>query len=234
MGKREAGVNPARIDRGRVLLVVAVATVALAVGIPIALASHAFNDVPSSSPHHDDIGAIQYAGVAGGCSPTLYCPGQDVRRDQMATFLRRGYSRTAHGKMSPASAQTLSGSTTTLALLTLQIGGVAGKTQTVKLDGVAAGVISSSLDCPCESEFFITRDGVGPVSDAFPMTNIAAASGGVGGETTAVTAVVSVPTATTQTFRLVGRRTPVGFTGTVVAYGALSAVTGTFGSTGGG
>lgn len=65
-----------------------------AVVVPAALASHQFSDVPTASPHHDDISAISSAGITGGCAPGLYCPAEPVRRDQMASFLRRGLGRT--------------------------------------------------------------------------------------------------------------------------------------------
>ena len=224
-----------RRARRRRLALVALVTVVLAAGVPIAWASHAFTDVPTGSPHHDDIAAIQYAGITAGCSPGLYCPDQAVRRDQMASFLRRGYSRTAFGKRGPNAALILPGtpSEVEIASLTIAVGGAPGRTQTVKLDAVLTGLVATSSGCPCVSEFFVSRDGAGAVSDLHTITNIGAPIGGLGGETGAITAVVSVPTGTTQTFRLLARRTPGGFTGTVAAYGAISAITAAFGSTGG-
>jgi hypothetical protein len=66
----------------------AVAALAL-IAVPAAWASHEFNDVPTSSPHHADISAISAAGITSGCGPALYCPDQFVRRDQMASFINR-------------------------------------------------------------------------------------------------------------------------------------------------
>lgn len=74
--------------------------VALVVGVPLAWATHTFPDVPDTSPHHADVTAIKEAGITTGCnSPanTLYCPDQAVRRDQMASFLHRGFGRTTIG-----------------------------------------------------------------------------------------------------------------------------------------
>lgn len=44
-----------------------------------------------SGAHHTSINAIADVGVTGGCRPLglAYCPHEDVRRDQMATFLAR-------------------------------------------------------------------------------------------------------------------------------------------------
>jgi hypothetical protein len=73
---------------------------ALAVAVPAALAGHFFGDVPGSSPHHDDVTAIANAGISVGCNPPtndLYCPDAAVRRDQMASFLRRGLGRGGYG-----------------------------------------------------------------------------------------------------------------------------------------
>jgi xanthosine utilization system XapX-like protein len=82
-----------RTRRRRVL----VALLAVAVlAVPVAWASHDFGDVPTASPHHDDVTAIRQAGITTGCNPpanTAYCPDQPVRRDQMASFLRRGLGR---------------------------------------------------------------------------------------------------------------------------------------------
>ena len=76
----------------RFLLVAGVVVAALA---PAAWANHQFADVPTSSPHHNDISTIANAGITGGCAPSLYCPDQFVRRDQMASFIQRGAGRGA-------------------------------------------------------------------------------------------------------------------------------------------
>ena len=71
-------------------MVFAVVLIAGMLTVPIALATHLFSDVPDSSPHHDDVARIAGAGVTAGCTPTLFCPSDPVRRDQMASFLGRG------------------------------------------------------------------------------------------------------------------------------------------------
>jgi hypothetical protein len=50
-----------------------------------------FRDVHPSSTHAAAIGAVHEAGITRGCSADggSYCPGEIVRRDQMASFLQR-------------------------------------------------------------------------------------------------------------------------------------------------
>ena len=50
-----------------------------------------FRDVHPSSTHAAAIGAVHEAGITLGCSDDgrAYCPGEPVRRDQMASFLQR-------------------------------------------------------------------------------------------------------------------------------------------------
>lgn len=51
---------------------------------------HNFADVGTGT-HAQDIGAIAAAGITTGCGPGLYCPFDWVTREQMATFLARGF-----------------------------------------------------------------------------------------------------------------------------------------------
>lgn len=50
-----------------------------------------FRDVPADHTHARAIEALARAGITGGCGDDRYCPGADVRRDQMATFLTNAY-----------------------------------------------------------------------------------------------------------------------------------------------
>jgi hypothetical protein len=79
--------------RPRTLVVAAVA--APAVAVPVAWAAHDFTDVPDSHPFHDPISAMKGSGITVGCGPSIYCPADFVRRDQMAGFLHRGLGRVA-------------------------------------------------------------------------------------------------------------------------------------------
>jgi hypothetical protein len=49
-----------------------------------------FTDVPRSSPFYKKIETLLHNGITSGCTPTEYCPGQNVSRGEMATFIARG------------------------------------------------------------------------------------------------------------------------------------------------
>ena len=53
-----------------------------------AFANHQFNDVPNSSPFHDDVGWLTSHGIASGFPDSTFRPTDDVKRQQMARFLR--------------------------------------------------------------------------------------------------------------------------------------------------
>jgi hypothetical protein len=73
------------------LFAIAAVVAAFTLGVPlgIALASHQFSDVPTSSPYHGDIDALFDSGVTTGCGGGKYCPKEGVTREQMAAFLNR-------------------------------------------------------------------------------------------------------------------------------------------------
>jgi peptidoglycan/xylan/chitin deacetylase (PgdA/CDA1 family) len=55
-----------------------------------------FDDVTSSHPHAAGIGSVAAAGITRGCVEGAFCPSDAVRRDQMATFLARGFDLEPH------------------------------------------------------------------------------------------------------------------------------------------
>jgi hypothetical protein len=74
----------------RIALIVGVT--ALIVAPLTAVASHSFTDVPDSHTFHEDIEWMKESGVTRGCNPpanTRYCPEDDVKRSQMAAFMKR-------------------------------------------------------------------------------------------------------------------------------------------------
>jgi len=76
--------------RRTALVVTLAALVGALVATPIAVyASHQFTDVPNTNPFHADITWLADAGITKGCSPTEYCPKDNVTREQMAAFLKR-------------------------------------------------------------------------------------------------------------------------------------------------
>ncbi len=98
----DAPMAPSSRRRPRFLRRLALIGLALAMVIPAggALASHRFNDVPTSHQFHTAISAIADAGVTTGCSQGTnnYCPDGLVTRGQMAAFMSR------LGALSPGSA----------------------------------------------------------------------------------------------------------------------------------
>jgi hypothetical protein len=57
-----------------------------------AWAAHTFNDVPNTNTFHEDIAWLEASGVTKGCNPpanTLFCPKDEVTREQMSAFMRR-------------------------------------------------------------------------------------------------------------------------------------------------
>ncbi len=57
-------------------------------GVDLEAGGDAFDD-DDGDPHEDAINAISAEGIALGTSATRFAPGEDVRRDQMASFLAR-------------------------------------------------------------------------------------------------------------------------------------------------
>lgn len=58
--------------------------------VPLSLlAANPFTDLQPGGVHNDDIDLIYNARITQGCAPTLYCPTDVVRRDQIASFLAR-------------------------------------------------------------------------------------------------------------------------------------------------
>ena len=51
---------------------------------------HSFTDVPTSQPFYKRIEALLHSGITAGCTPTQYCPNDQVSRGQMSLFIGRG------------------------------------------------------------------------------------------------------------------------------------------------
>jgi hypothetical protein len=62
-------------------------------GLPLPPTSADFFTDDGASPHQADINALAASGVTRGCTPTTYCPGSPVSREQMAAFLHRALTR---------------------------------------------------------------------------------------------------------------------------------------------
>jgi hypothetical protein len=228
-----------RRRRGALALAVAVG---LALGVPIAWASHLYTDVPDSNPFHGDISAVQYSGITGGktCTPPgtppTYCPGEAITREAMAAFVHRGFGRVAFGGTGLFPLPT-NGTQVNIATVTLNIGGVPGGFQFVMLDAAVGTSTSSAAGCPCDTGYWIQAVELGKTTFLHQNINADVApwfgAGTWGEEVGAVGAVFAVPTASTQTFRVIAAR-PAGSTGTISAYADLTAIVVPFGSSGGG
>ena len=119
-----------RVPRGRKAVLAALAA-ALVVAVPIAWASHDFTDVPTGHPFHDDIAAVKDAGITAGktCvppgTPPTYCPSENITREAMAAFVRRGVGRIDMDSTVNAPDIPISGSAfTTLLTESMVVGGV--------------------------------------------------------------------------------------------------------------
>jgi hypothetical protein len=93
-----------RIRHRAILLLLTVALLNLPA---IAVALHLFRDVPHGSTHAAGIHYLAEAGIASGCTPTTYCPNDDLTRAQMGSFLYRA-SGNAPGITPNTNAATLS------------------------------------------------------------------------------------------------------------------------------
>jgi hypothetical protein len=98
---------PARVrPRRRTLLLVLV--VALLNVPAIAVATHVFTDVPDTYAHAEGIHWLADRGITTGCTPTTYCPTDNVTRGQMGSFLFRT-SGNAPGIAASVNARSVSG-----------------------------------------------------------------------------------------------------------------------------
>jgi len=233
--RRSSRTGSSRRWSGRRKVIVALFVGALVVAVPVALASHDFTDVPDSSPFHGDISAVKGAGITSGktCvppgTPPTYCPTEVVNRQSMAAFIHRGFGRAGAG----AGGVTLTelDPLADIAVVTVAVGGVAGGTQMVVLNGSIYGEIQpADAGCPCETAYQVSQDGGGATFGGY-FTNTPNFASGFNTEGGAVSTVVAVPSGTTQTFRL--QAVVDGGSGSVRLEGRLTAITAPFGSTGG-
>lgn len=73
----------------------AIAFIALLANVAMAtavIAGHRFTDVPTGDIFHDDITWLADNDITRGCNPpanSLFCPDDNVTREQMAAFLHR-------------------------------------------------------------------------------------------------------------------------------------------------
>jgi hypothetical protein len=208
-----------------VALVAAVAT--LAIAVPVAFAT--FTDVPPSNPFYADINAVQGAGITSGCGGGNFCPTDNITRQAEAAFVHRAAARVGYGTITAGNVAVASSTPADIAVTTIDVGGVPGGTQVIKLDA-SLGAYAAGADIPEDLGYFISQDGVGQITVESGITLATAGPSGLAIGNGSFTAAVTVPTASTQTFRLQAVR--FAGAGTSSAWGSLTGSTAPFGSTG--
>jgi hypothetical protein len=170
--------------RARRRVTTIVATLAVIIAVPVAvIAAHSFDDVPDSNQFHESIAWMQENGITIGCNPpanTLYCPEDNVSRQQMAAFMRRlaqTDGSAGAGVTDPADTVTVSG-TTYVELLTLEANATAEAN--VTLNG---HVTLSKPDTAGSYQVIVARDS---------CTGTIVGAGGWSSEATTESATVAV------------------------------------------
>jgi hypothetical protein len=157
------------VRRMRRLIVVGVAALILAVPIAVS-ASHAFNDVPTSSTYHTTTARLVGAGITGGCGGGNYCPNAAVTRGQMAAFLNRGLGRAASGEFGVGDDNWVTLATENGAVVaeaTLLAGGGAGGTAHAFATGTFNAWTDENGVCPCEMQAFLFNLDTGEASQIY-------------------------------------------------------------------
>lgn len=198
--------------------------------VPASAADDDFSDVPGSNTHHDAISELSDAGVTAGCDDGRYCPGEDVSRDQMASFLTRGGSSVSADASSTVLTAGDGGVSGAPVAVDVTAPGVGGR-QNVLLQGTVTVLGDGAVDgCPCDVEAFVYPADDERVQGPSSWTVLAGEA--TGSETTSVSLPVSwsVPQASGETEEYVFA---VFVDGTdaddLEADGALSALTAPFG-----
>jgi hypothetical protein len=206
-----------------------IGAVLAAIAVPAAWASHQFADVPDSNPHHADISAIALAGVTTGCSPGLYCPGDAVTRQQMASFLRRGLGRAAYGALGQATVPTTETPAWDSFTISpgLPAGTVSGAAGFIKADTTITVELTDATGCPCQFRGALFVSGVGYMLDFYTDVTLATV-----GERKVLPMTGVVPVTTTGAKTVEVRLFRAAGSGAATAYGNGTATYFPFGSTG--
>ena len=215
--------------RNRLLLLCSLAAIAIAAP---ASAAGQFEDVGVNATHRAAIGDVADAGITAGCSDSRFCPDEPVNRGQMASFLTRAGTRSAFGTDVTA-LSAANGHDGVAASTTVTSSAATGGSSTVTLNGSVTLYADSTEGgnvsaCPCEIEAFIYQDSdesQGPSGWAqLPGTF---ASSGRATTSVPVTWMTTIPSGTSETFRIavfINDASPTG----VQAEGALTALVSPF------
>lgn len=196
------------------------ATLAFALGVPLGIViagAGGFNDVPPTNPFYNDINAIAGAGVTAGCGGGNYCPKENVTREQMAAFMRRGFGYAYDDEQ--AVTLSLTGTPRTILSLTVKAGTVTGGTARVKIDIALAARITSNTGCPCAAQFNIMGKA--------RTLQVEQVVGSFGIENGSMTFIDTIPTGVPVDYEVTGIR--FSGTGTIYGGGQMTAITAPFG-----
>jgi hypothetical protein len=215
--------------RNRLLVFGALAVVAVAAP---ASAADRFDDVTANSVHAGPIGEMADAGITAGCAIGRFCPGEEVTREQMASFLARSAPRSAFGT-DVTELSAANGYDGVAASVTATSAAAEGGTSTVTLQGSVTVYADTSSGgnvnaCPCEVEAFIYRDSdEAPGPSGWTQLPGEVAGSGRASTSVAVNWMTTIPSGSSESFRIavfLNDASPSG----VRAEGALTAVVGPF------
>jgi S-layer homology domain len=198
-----------RPRRRYVGLAVAALTALLLVPVGV-FASHQFTDVPNSNTFHASIGRVKDAGITAGCSPTQFCPNNEVTRGQMAAFLTRVAPR-ASTSWWPET-ELVDDSEMLLAQLAVKGAEGAGGTAAVVVNASVSVVTDDVAGCPCTGAFYIVSDspGFGSWTQYATATDINISFEGDEGleelavGSTSLSVLLTIPSGVTENVYLIG------------------------------
>jgi hypothetical protein len=215
-----------RTRRRGVRMALSVVALAALLAVPIGVfASHSFTDVPNSNTFHTQIGRVKGAGITTGCSPTTYCPNDEVTRGQMAAFLARTGGRGSSAGLDDLTGIAISNdqsSPTVMTTVSIKAGDVTGGYAVVQLSGSVTAYTTSATGLPSYVIAYIREQGTTAALSSWGFAQVDALAGGFIGVATAdLVGSVTVPTGVTKTYEVAAYR--VWGTGTFLGFGALSA-----------
>jgi hypothetical protein len=119
-----------------------IAAVVAIMAVPaVAVANH-FTDVDPADVHAPGINYMEETGITAGCTATRYCPGDNLTRAQMGTFMHRA-SGHAPGIDPSVNAAELDGEGPSAYTTTLHVADTAGGTLAGATDTATAQVVAS-------------------------------------------------------------------------------------------
>ncbi len=176
------------------------------------LASHRFDDIPDGGLHAP-VKTITEAGIVRGCGDAAnYCPDRNLTRGEMAQFLSRALPSVSQTTFDTS----LGTADTAVATIEVSVPGRDGGEQNVRLDANVELGQGTAACVTCSASFRLEGDG-----DPSPDRSIVITDGT---KYRTITAVIPVPTGTTQTFTLYGEASGIS-TGTFDVSGELTAET---------